>query len=172
MLRRLREEIYGGVPEEFPTDGSPEQAAQRLAQGTGRGFFRRAVVGRVSVERVTLRRQRALFGSSSGVVFRGTFTSESGRTVLRGCFQFHPFFQALLTLWFGSLGFFSALSLVLFPNAALEQGAPWWQGMLAGVAFATAGLVFGFLAFRFLRFHKWLYRSDVSEIRDHIRDVL
>lgn len=172
MLKRLREEIYGGVPAEFAALGSPDETAHRLAQGSRRGFARPAVAGRVSVEHVALRRSRLFSGNSFAPVFRGAFTADSGQTVLRGRFQLHPFVQAFVTLWFALIGVFCAIFLILGPSRAAEEGGPWRLGLLVGIVFATGCVLLGLVGFALLRFSKWLSRDDVAEIRHHITDLL
>ena len=176
MLKRLLDEIYSAHPAEFRAPGSPQDAARLLAQVTPRtslsSFFSEAVVGAVSVERVSLRRHRPFLSSSFAPFFRGSFTVESGQTVLRGTFGPHPLVKGFVTLWFGFVGFFVATSLVLGPSLAADEGRSWWSGLLAGLGFAGAGLLIGLVGFFGVRFSKWLSRDDAEQMRRHITSAL
>jgi hypothetical protein len=117
-----------------------------------------------------LSRPGALFFGAP--VFRGRFVGESGNVRLDGEFAIHPFARLLLTLWVGLVALVCALALVLGPFIALDEGAPVWRGLAAGVVFSAASLALGTLGLAVFRFSTWRSRGDADLIADHIKSAL
>jgi hypothetical protein len=172
LLKHLQDAIYGGEPAAFVVDGSPEEAAHRLAAETRRLSLSGRVVGSASVERVVLRRQRLLWSNSFAPVFRGRFTTENGRTVLRGHFQLRFFVQAFMTFWFAGVGFFVIALLTSALSTAAKAGAPWWRGLLYGFGASLPAFLLAFLGLGVVLVGRWLGRSDIPAIRCHVTETL
>lgn len=174
MLTALRDAIFGGPAISIPTIAPADEAARRLSNKTSDWKFplglHDMIVGSVSVDRVVLSRVRPFFNFGAAPVFRGRFVAERGGTYLVGQFQLDPIAKTFMTIWFGGVGVFCTGSLILGPVTAIQDNSALWLGVLIGVAFALLGIVFGIAGYFFLRFLRWLSKSDIGRIVAHIEN--
>jgi hypothetical protein len=134
----------------FPTSYPMDVAVQRLAARVERwprswaSFTREHVVGRVSRERVFLRRYPAWEASTA---FSGRFEVLQGRTMLVGTFGLDWLSLVVITLYFGSPLMLLVLAVVLaiFPDLARP-------GVL--MVFTVGSTLFSFTVQRFDRDHR------------------
>jgi hypothetical protein len=175
-LRLIFEEIYGASPAAFDAPGEPAEAAGLLMAATPRSFwttlFVERVVGRVSVERVTLHRHLPFIRIGSAPVFRGRFVNEAGRTVLQGGFALRRTVQVFVTLWLCAVGAWCVIAPGLGIAAALNSGRPWWAGVIGGLFFSLAGVVLAAVAYAILKLSKRLAQRDIDRITAHIKSAL
>jgi hypothetical protein len=175
-VRRLVDSIYGAIPAEFTAPGSPEEAARTLAAATPRSalasLFTEAVVGPVTVDRVSLRRHRPAVNNSFAPYFRGRFTFASGRTVLAGSFGLHPAVKGFMTVWFGLVGVAFVAGLAMMAGGAIGAGASDASSRLTGLAVAGSAALFAALGLVFAQFGQGIARDDAERIRSHVETAL
>jgi len=157
--------LYGSVPASFETDLPLDQAVARLRETTGGSpldaFPHEAAVGTVTVQRVSLQRSIPLFANSFKPIFVGRFSSEAGRTVLRGAFAMHWIVKAFMTCWFG----FCLLWTLLATTMVLIKPNEVWF-------FPFAGLGMMFAGFAIVHLSKWLARNDSKYLSTVIENAL
>src|SRR5262245_30047976 len=139
MLTSLINELYGGEKTSIPVDGSPKQAAGRLAHSTPRRAgltFMDKVVGSVTVDRVALRFRHRSAQNAFAPIFRGRFETLHGKTYLTGRFGLRRFTKVFMTVWFGLIALVSIAGVVVAVERSSAKGLPPWTGILVGGIFA------------------------------------
>jgi hypothetical protein len=123
LLRRIFHELFGGIPVRFasayPLETSIERLRSRTRKSPFGGLFQEGVAGRVSEEKVSLRRVIPFFSNGFKPVFKGRFKREANGVVLEG--QFTKFFVTKIVMGF-SFGFvvlWTLLSCVIALGTAL-----------------------------------------------------
>jgi hypothetical protein len=165
-VRWLSDMLYGSVPAVFESHFGLEESVARLSAATRRFVLlpmQPAAVGRVSKDRVSLRRATPFVGNSFAPFFSGAFVErDDGRAVLFGHFTLHWSVKAFMTLWLGACLFWTSVAALTL--AAARDPRAWWLP-LAGVAMLGFGV-------GLVWFCRWLARNDIAWLSSVIRDSL
>ena len=132
--------------------------------------FSRAVLGRLSANRIRLRYRRPFVHNSFAPVFVGALQATSSGTRIEGQFRMHRFVRIFLGVWFGfvlivgSVLFVASLA-TAFGLTGRQTEGDWWIGFVVGPGLLVFGVVL-------VRFGKYLGETDRREILAFLRDVL
>ena len=153
-------------------------ARLNAALASSRGsFFRRGIAGRVSEERVVLRKRLPpLTMNSYAPVFSGRFRVTDGCTELYGAFGPSRFVRISTYLWF-------ALVVLIFPTAMAALASRedlviagahggLYLSFISWVFFTGAGLVLAVIGYLIVRFSQWIARDDIAFVSDAITEGL
>jgi hypothetical protein len=157
--------VFGSIPARFESDFSLEESLDRLQSAVSTSVFHamteQAMVGTVSVSRVSLRRDIPLVGNSFKPFFRGSF-HEAGKCVaLEGRFTVLPIIKLFLALCLVFAAVFVAIACV-----AVFRGDP------DGVSKFRFSLLM-VLAFVFITFFgQWFARNDIDWLSRRIASAL
>lgn len=169
MLKHFRALLFEKDFTSFPSQYSPDEAVRRLRSSVVRTAFvtllREAVVGKVSLDKVLLYRYRPLFHNSFASLFRGSFQIRNGVTTLEGYFTLHWLVKTFMMFWFCSLLLF--ILIVVWALLIMKENKP-----LEGTLGIVVPLVMAAVGSMFVRFSKWLSRSDREFISKVIRDSI
>lgn len=164
-MQNVLKYLFGSEAASFRSPHSPHEAAARLASAVKRTafhtFFREAVVGKSTVDRVRLFRYRPFLSNSFASYFTGSFQLRQGGTVLEGHFSMHWLTKAFMALWFGALLLgllYSAVTVFSNPVEVQNMGRP--------IATMVIMLLFGIVL---LVTGKWFARQDRDVIAQAIR---
>lgn len=165
MIGRLLDLLYGAVPADFESSFGLEDSVRRLSAATQRSIIRdsthQAAVGRVSRNRVSLRRVNPFIGNSFKPFFIGEFREANGRVVLSGRFTVAFAVKAFMTFWFGFCLLWTGIA-----TRPLLAGDPntWWLPCVGAGMFAFGVAVAAFC--------KRLGRADIPWLSKVIQNAL
>jgi hypothetical protein len=166
-MRRIFGLLYGSVPAEFESRFGLQESVEKLSAARQRFVLfptKRGAVGRVSKDRVWLRRPFPAHDAHSGMSFSGTFRERDGRVMLSGRFTVNWFMKALMTAWLG-VCLWAFLMGMLHPVVGPGTYPDVWLAPLVAVVALAMGATV-------LWAHRWSVRSDMRWLSGKIGDTL
>lgn len=157
--------LYERRPASFKSDFSLPDSIENLRLVTKRSVFasptRQCVVGKVTEESVSLRRERPFVGNPFKPYFVGGFKAGESGVVLSGVFTIPSYVKVLYTIWLSFFLFATIHSAAQAPHNGLIN----WGGLVIG----STAVVLGILM---LIGSRWLARHDVEWLSQVITAAL
>lgn len=166
MFRWFVTLLYESTPAEFRSSYGLAESVERLSAATKRSVFsalgETTAVGKVSENVVRLQRVIPMVGNSFKPHFIGHFEARDGAAVLVGKFTMLPLVKVFMSFWFGMLGIFASVALLVSvksngPNATLFLVQPLLM-FGGGIVLLAVG--------------KWFARNDAAWLSEVIATAL